>query len=201
MTSGLQNFLTITHVLGFCFYDHPFFSVWKTILNTFCDSWNLLQESIQMFTILSRNLQKETNIGLQKAPLILPHLYMAWLLEKNKKHRLQWKLKDHFSQMQLYASESESWSVVSNSLQPHGLYRPWNSPGQNTGLGSCSLLQGIFPSQGSNPGLPHCRQILYQVNHRGSPRKWNGQLIPSLEDLPNPGIQSRSPALQVDSLP
>ena len=86
MTSGLQNFLTITHVLGFCFYDHPFFSVWKTILNTFCDSWNLLQESIQMFTMLSRNLQKETNIGLQKAPLILPHLYMAWLLEKKKKN-------------------------------------------------------------------------------------------------------------------
>ena len=47
---------------------------------------------------------------------------------------------------------------------------PWNSPGQNTGLGSCSLLQGIFPTQGSNPGLPHCRQILYQLKHQGSPR-------------------------------
>ena len=42
---------------------------------------------------------------------------------------------------------SESRSVVSNSLRPHGLYSPWNSPGQNTGLGSCSLLQGIFPTQ------------------------------------------------------
>ena len=42
--------------------------------------------------------------------------------------------------------------------------------GQNTGGGSLSLLQGIFPTQGSNPGLPHCRQILYQLSHKGSPR-------------------------------
>ena len=67
-------------------------------------------------------------------------------------------------------SERESCSVVSNSLQPHGLYSPWNSPGQNTGVGSFSLLQGIFPTPGSNPGLPHCRQILYYLNHTGSPR-------------------------------
>ena len=40
---------------------------------------------------------------------------------------------------------------MSNSLQPHGLHSPWNSPGQNTGVGSLSLLQGIFPTQGSNP--------------------------------------------------
>ena len=46
---------------------------------------------------------------------------------------------------------------------------PWNSPGQNTGVGSRFLLQGIFPTQGSHPGLPHCRQILYQLSHEGSP--------------------------------
>ena len=45
---------------------------------------------------------------------------------------------------------------------------PWNSPGQNTGAGSFSLFQRIFPTQGLNPGLLHCRQILYQLNHRGS---------------------------------
>ena len=66
--------------------------------------------------------------------------------------------------------KSENCSVVSNSLRPHGLYSPWNSPGQNTGVGSCSLLQGIFPTQRSNSGLPHCRQILYQLRHKGSPR-------------------------------
>ena len=58
---------------------------------------------------------------------------------------------------------------MSNSLQPHGLYSTWNSPGQNTGEGSHSLLQGIFSTQGSNPGLLHCRQILYGLSHQGSP--------------------------------
>jgi len=65
--------------------------------------------------------------------------------------------------------ESESCSVVSDSLRLHGLYSPWNSPGQNTEVGSLSLLQGIFPTQGSNSGLPHCRDILYQLSHKGSP--------------------------------
>ena len=62
---------------------------------------------------------------------------------------------------------SESRSVVSDSLWLRGLYSPWNSPGQNTGVGSLSLLQEIFPTQGSNPGLPHCRRILYQLSHKG----------------------------------
>ena len=58
---------------------------------------------------------------------------------------------------------------MSYSLQPHGLYSPWNSPGQNTGVGSHSLLQGIFSTQGSNPGLLNCRLTLYQLSHQGSP--------------------------------
>jgi len=66
---------------------------------------------------------------------------------------------------------SESHLVVSDSLWPHGLYRPWNSLGQNTGVGNLSLLQGIFPTQGSNPGLQHCRGILYQLSHKASPRR------------------------------
>ena len=65
---------------------------------------------------------------------------------------------------------SESRSVMSDSMRPHGLDSPWNSPGQNTGVGNLSLLQGIFQTQGSNPGLPHCRQSLYQLSHKGSPR-------------------------------
>ena len=66
-------------------------------------------------------------------------------------------------------SASESCSVMSDSLWPHGLYSPWNSSGQNTGLGSLSLLQGIFPTQGSNLGLLQCRRILYQLRHKESP--------------------------------
>ena len=92
--------------------------------------------------------------------------------------------------------ESESGSVMSSSLRPHGLYSPWNSPGQNTGVsskprspalqadslpaepqgkpentgvGSLSLLQQIFPTQESNQSLLHCRQILYQLSYEGSP--------------------------------
>ena len=61
-----------------------------------------------------------------------------------------------------------SCSVVSESLRSHGLQRtrflcPWDFPGKNTGVGSLSLLQGIFPTQGLNPGLPYCRQILYRL--------------------------------------
>ena len=64
--------------------------------------------------------------------------------------------------------------MVSDSLQLHGLHSQWNSPGQNTIVGSYSLLQGIFPTQGSNPGLLHYRRILYQLSHKGNPRilKW-----------------------------
>ena len=61
---------------------------------------------------------------------------------------------------------SESHSVMSDSLWPHGLHSPWNSLGQNTGEGNLSLL----PTQELNPGLPHCRWILYQLSHKGSPR-------------------------------
>ena len=60
--------------------------------------------------------------------------------------------------------DDESRSVVSNSLWPYVPYSPWNSPGQNTGVGSCFLHQGIFSMQGSNPGLQHCRWILNQLS-------------------------------------
>ena len=67
-----------------------------------------------------------------------------------------------------------SHSVMSNSLWSYGpwytrLLCPWNSPGKNTRVSCHSLLQGIFLTQGSNPGLPHCRQILYHLSHQGRP--------------------------------
>ena len=86
------------------------------------------------------------------------------------------KLKDTYlllwrnAMTNLKESESESCSVLSDSLELLGLYSPWNFPGQNTGMGNCSLFQGIFPTQGSNPGRPHCRRILYQQSHYGSQR-------------------------------
>ena len=66
-------------------------------------------------------------------------------------------------------SESESCSVVCDSLWARGLHSPWNSPGQNTGVHSLSILREIFPTQGLNLGLLHCRQILYQLSYEGSP--------------------------------
>ena len=74
------------------------------------------------------------------------------------------------SMMGVIRSESASLSVVSDSLWCQGIYSPWNSPGQNTGVGSLSPLQGIVPIQGSNPGVPHCRRILYQLSQKGSSR-------------------------------
>ena len=56
---------------------------------------------------------------------------------------------------------------MSNFLQPHGLYSLWNSPDQNTGVGSLSLPQGIFPTQESNQGLLSCMQIVYQLSYQG----------------------------------
>ena len=62
--------------------------------------------------------------------------------------------------------------------QPTRLPHPWDSPGKNNGVGCHSLLQGIFPTQGSNPGLLHCRQIIYHVSHQGSlPNSLNTRAI------------------------
>ena len=84
---------------------------------------------------------------------------------------------------------------------PWTVHSLWNSPGQNTGMGSLSLLQGIFPTQGSNTGLPHCGWILYQPSHKGSPRILEWVAYPFSRDLPDAGIELGSPALQVGSLP
>ena len=68
-----------------------------------------------------------------------------------------------------------AWRVKVAQLHPtlcDPLYSPWNPAGQNTRVGSRSLHQGIFPTQGLNSSLPHCRQILYQLSHQGSPIAW-----------------------------
>ena len=94
----------------------------------------------------------------------------------NYKNRLltglsEFILRDFMTQWTVEVKWSESFSVLSDSLWPHGLHSPWNSPGQNTRVGSLSILQlAIFPTEGWNPGLPHCRRILYQLSHEGSPR-------------------------------
>ena len=74
------------------------------------------------------------------------------------------------SQLSCRNSESESRPVVCDSLQPHELHSPWNFPGQILEWVAFPFSRGTFPTQELNPCLPHCRQILYQLSHQGSPR-------------------------------
>ena len=127
------------------------------------------------------NLESET------CTEILPMLLKSW--RGKKKHHLTspsisffiWEVESiiqllHRVVESISRSESECRSAVSNSLWPNGpqaarLLSPWNSPGQNPGGGSLSLIQGIFPTKGLHPGLLHCWWILYQLSHQGSPRR------------------------------
>ena len=95
---------------------------------------------------------------------------------------------------------SQADALPSEPPGKHGLYSPWNSPGQNTGMGSLSFLQGIFLTQGLNPGLPALQVDSLPAEPPGKPKKTE-QPIPSPADLPNPGIELGSPAQQADSLP
>ena len=90
-------------------------------------------------------------------------------------------------------SWNESHSVVLDSLRPYGLYSPWNSPGQNTGVDSLSPLQGIIPTQGSNPDLPHCRCIVYQLGHQFS----SVQLLSHVRLFATPWIAAHQASLSI----
>ena len=120
------------------------------------------------------------SLNLQKVKMALDSLW-----ENYSKEVQMLKMLGHI----IYICESHS--VVSNSLWPHGLYSPWNSPGQNTGVGCLSLFQGIFPTQGSNPGLPHCKWILYQLSHQGSPRIMEWVAYPFSRGSSRPRNQTR----------
>ena len=96
------------------------------------------------------------------------------------------------------------WVLRSPSWWPHRqgpLFSLWNSPDQNAGVGILSLLQGIFPTQGSNSDLLHCRCILYQLDHQGSPRMLEWEAYPFSRGSSWPRNPAGSPALQADSLP
>ena len=110
---------------------------------------------------------------------------------------------DHISQtvLCLVAQLCPTLCDPMDCMQSAGSSVHGDSPGKNTGVGCHALLQGIFPIEGSNPGLLPCRQILYHLSHQGSPRMLQWVSIPSPGDRPNSGIKPGSPALQADSLP
>ena len=94
---------------------------------------------------------------------------LRFLIIGHKKTKLFFIVRIKWWFKKLIQTSNRKWKW--KSLSPVSLlYSPWNSPGQNTGVGSLYLLQGIFPTQGSNPVLPHCRWILYQLSHKGTPR-------------------------------
>ena len=94
---------------------------------------------------------------------------LLWKLTSKSLHGCMFSFLGHTRRSRM-SKWSESRSAVSHSLWPHWLYSPYNSPGQDAGVGSLSLLQGTFATQGSSPGPLHCWQILYQLSHKGSPR-------------------------------
>ena len=119
------------------------------------------------------------------APVCIPHLVglvfprSAHLHKLHVHHHVRGSQTDKRQQsvVLLCLTEAQTMYVKVKVAQscltlfnPMNVYSSWNSPGQNTGVGSLSLLQGIFPIQGLKPGLPHCRQIFHQLSHKGSPR-------------------------------
>ena len=76
-------------------------------------------------------------------------------------------------------------SFHSHGLQPTRLLCPWDFSGKDTGVVCHFLLQGIVQTKGLNPGLVHCRQILYQLSSQGSPlRPWDMTIFPTVQQVP-----------------
>ena len=95
-----------------------------------------------------------------EAPILWPYDVKSWLTGKDTDAGKDW-------------GQEEKGSIESDTLWPHGVQParflcPWASPGKNTGVGCHFLLQRIFQIHGSNPGLLHCRQILYPLSHQGN---------------------------------
>ena len=98
------------------------------------------------------------------------------------------KLRPHVAALRLAVQScptlSISWTAAARLLCP------WDSPGKNPGEGCHALLQGIFPTHGSSPGLPHCRRILYHLGHQRSPSILGWVACPSSRGSSRPRNQS-----------
>ena len=99
-------------------------------------------------------------MGFVVVVVLFHHWSILWEFLHNQSYYLRTEVK-----MKVKAAQS-----CLTLCNPMDYYNPWNSPGQNTRVGSLSLLQGIFPAQGQKPSLPPCSQILYQLSHKGSLR-------------------------------
>ena len=120
-----------------------------------------------LLLLLSRFSHVQLYVTPETALVLAITFFFFWIWQQKQSN--QSKL-ERWDSIILHSSVHQNEVKSLSCVPPHGLYNPWNSLGQNTWVGSCSLLQGTFPTQGSDPGLPHCRQILYQLSHKGSPR-------------------------------
>ena len=134
---------------------------WKATVHGVAKGW--IRLSHFTFTFHFHALEKEMATRSSVLAWRIPGMGEPGGLPSMGSHRVR----HDWSDLAAAAAESESRSVMFDSLRPNGLHSPWNSPGQNIGVSSLSFLQGIFPTQGSNPGFPHCRQILYQLSYQG----------------------------------
>ena len=141
--------LLTTHSSVFCLGASPLVQLVKNLPAM----WEIWVRSLDWEDTLERGKATHSSILAWRIPWMMLEstIRKQKINFRNKPGELKW---------------SESHSVVSSSLGLYKLYSPWNSPGQNTGVGSLSPLQGIFPTQGSNPGILYCRLILYQLSHR-----------------------------------
>ena len=141
----------------------------KSVLFISCDCW---KDQIKLYIGKCLKTSKFYIV------LKIPTLGRQWSLLSFRKSRIRWLLTWSLSHVQLFAT---LWTIQSMEFSRSEYW-----------VGSLFLLQGIFPTQGLNPGLLHWRQILYQLSHQGSPR--------ILEWVAIPGIEPGSPALQANSL-
>ena len=129
----------------------------------------------------------------------------AYILKKKKKdyHYQSFNLSPSFDYAAVQCLVIQSYVTFCDPMDcsPPGCSVLGDSLGKSNGVGYHALLQGIFPTQGLNPGLPHCRQILSLSEPPGKPKNTGMVAYPFSRELPDPGIKLGSPALQVDSLP
>ena len=170
--------------------------LWWLVLDGFMASG--FSRSVVLFSA-SLNLH-----GQQPLPLSICLMISSFFLLCEDNHYIEsWLMNPTFHQIFLPPYLKAQWKSLSLVwlLLPHGLYSSWNSPGQNTGVGSLSLLQGIVSTKGSNPGLLHCRRILYQLSHKGSPRILEWVAYPSSSGSSQPRNRTRVSCIAGRSLP
>ena len=136
-------------------------------IQTYCGDHFRMYTNIKLLCCISEtnyNVICQLFFSLKKADLQLSGINDNTAKKKDIKRRMFISLRT-----KVLVARSCLTLCDSMELQSARLLCPWNSPSRNTEVGSHSLFQGIFPTQGSNPGLLHCRQIVYHLSHHGSP--------------------------------